>query len=67
MIQYKDEQKKASVSAEITPDRLRQIYDILEDEAVPFEASVRNMGDGIREITIVADAKDIEHFKSMLV
>ena len=66
MIPYKDEQKKASVSAEIAPNRLRQIYDILENETVPFKASVRNMGDGIREITIVADAQNIEHFKSML-
>lgn len=67
MTQKEDEQKKASVSAKVAPDRLRQIYAILDDEQIPFEASVRNVGRGCREITIVADAKDIEHFKSMLV
>ena len=67
MIQSKDEQKKASVSAKVTPDRLRQIYDILEDEQIPFEADVKKVGRGIREITIVADANNIYHFKNMLV
>lgn len=67
MTQSKDEQKKASVSASVAPDGLRHIYDRLEDEAVPFEASVRNVGKGIRKVTIEADARDIEHFKSMLV
>lgn len=67
MIQSKDEQKKASVSAKVTPDRLRQIYDILEDEQIPFEADVKKVDRGIREITIVADANNIDHFKNMLV
>lgn len=67
MIQSKDEQKKASVSAKVTPDRLRQIYDILEDEQIPFEADVKKAGRGIREITIVDDANNIDHFKNMLV
>lgn len=67
MIQSKDEQKKASVSAKVTPDRLRKIYDILEDEQIPFEADVKKAGRGIREITIVADANNIDHFKNMLV
>lgn len=61
-----DEQKKASVSAKVAPGRLRQIYDILEDEQIPFEASVKNVGKGIREITIVADASDIDHFQNVL-
>lgn len=67
MIQSKDEQKKASVSAKVTPNRLRQIYDILEDEQIPFEADVKKAGRGIREITIAADANNIDHFKNMLV
>lgn len=67
MIQSKDEQKKASVSAKVTPDRLRQIYDILEDEQIPFEADIKKVGREIREITIVADANNIDHFKNMLV
>lgn len=67
MIQSKDEQKKASVSAKVTPDRLRQIYDILEDEKIPFEADVKKVSRGIRKITIVADANNIDHFINMLV
>lgn len=67
MIQNKDEQKKASVSARVAPGRLREIYDILEDEPMPFEAHVRNVSKGIREMTIEADAKHIDHFKSILV
>ena len=67
MIQMEDEQKKASVSAKVAPDRLRKIYDILEDEQMPFEASVKNVGKGIREITIVADASDIDHFQNVLI
>lgn len=67
MIQSKDEQKKASVSAKVTPDRLRQIYNILDGEEIPFEANVKNVARGIREITIVADANNIDHFKNMLV
>ena len=59
--------KKASVSAKVTPSRLRQIYDILEDEQIPFEADVKKVDRGIREITIVADANSIDHFKKMLV
>ena len=59
--------KKASVSAKVTPDRLRQIYDILEDEKIPFEADVKKVGRGIRKITIVADANNIDHFINMLV
>ena len=55
------------MSAKVTPDRLRQIYDILEDEQIPFEADVKKVGRGIREITIVADANNIDHFKNMLV
>lgn len=58
---------KATVSARVAPAKLRQIYDILDDEQMPFEANVKNVGKGIREVTITADAKDIDHFKSMLV
>ena len=67
MTQKEDEQKKASVSASVAPDRLRQIYDILEYEQMPFDANVKNVGKGERIITIVANAANIEHFKSMLV
>lgn len=65
MIQNKD--NKAKVSAKVAPEKLRQIYDILENEAIPYEANVKNVGKGIREVTITADAEDIDHFKSMLV
>ncbi len=65
MMQSKDD-KKAKVSAQVAPDKLRQIYEALEDEAVPFEANVKNVSKGIREVTIVADASDIDHFKSVL-
>ena len=58
--------KKAVVSASVTADKLRQIYDILDDEQMPFEARVKNIGKGIREITIVTDADCVEHFKSIL-
>ena len=70
MTKSKDEhKKKASVSAKVAPDKLRQIYEALNDEETPFEARVKNVGKGIREVTIMADAdaKDIDHFKSVLV
>lgn len=62
-----DKQKKASVSAKVTSGILRRIYDNLDYERLPFEANVRKIGRGIHEITIHADADNIEHFKSMLV
>lgn len=65
-MQKENEQKKAVVSASVTADKLRQIYDILDDEQMPFEARVKNIGKGIREITIVTDANRVEHFKSIL-
>ena len=55
------------MSAKVAPDKLRQIYEALNDEETPFEAHVKNVGKGIREVTIMADAKDIDHFKSVLV
>lgn len=67
MTKSKDEHKKASVSAKVAPDKLRQIYEALNDEETPFEGHVKNVGKGIRKVTIMADAKDIDHFKSVLV
>lgn len=66
MMQKENEQKKAVVSVSVTADKLRQIYDILDDEQMPFEARVKNIGKGIREITIETDADCVEHFKSIL-
>lgn len=66
MTQSRNKQKKASVSVEVMPDELRRIYDHLENEAVPFEARVKNVGKGVRQFTIVADADNIGHFKSIL-
>lgn len=59
-------QKKASVSAKIEADRLRQIYDILDDEPTPFTARVKKVGKGVREITIYADGDNIDHFNNLL-
>lgn len=66
MMKSKDEQKKASVSAVVEADRLRQIYDILDDEPTPFRAKVKKVGKGVREITIYADGDNIGHFNNLL-
>lgn len=56
----------SKVSANVPCDALRALYGILDKEEIPYSAYVRQADNGVRLVTICADAKDIPHFKEVL-
>ena len=56
----------ATLSRTISPAALRYIYDVLEDEATPYEARVAKVLTGKRLITLSIYKEDKPYFQDLI-
>lgn len=55
----------SSITADLSAAAMQRLYAVLDDEAVPFEMTVRRMGNKKRVI-IRCDAKYVTHFNRIV-
>lgn len=60
------EKLKGTLSRTITGKQLRRIYDYLEDEERPYEATVRTVKDKKRLITLQLRPCDKQYFQELI-
>ncbi len=58
--------KKSSLIELATSDRLRQIFDLLNDEETPFEVRIKKADKGRRLVIIYVNSCDMGHFMDLL-
>ena len=56
----------ATLSRTITAQQLRHVYDVLEDEATPYEARVAKVLTGKRLITLSIYKEDKPYFQDLI-
>lgn len=62
----KDKKLRYVVTKEIAADRLCKIYQKLEDVAIPYEANIKIIAKGVKQVTIHCDEKDVAYFTNLL-
>lgn len=62
----KDKKLRGVVTKQIAAYRLCKIYQKLEDEDIPYEASIKIIAKGVKQVTIHCDEKDIAYFTNLL-
>lgn len=62
----RQEKNKDQTAAVLKTDEVKRLYDVLESEETPFEANVRNLGEGKRLVTISTESQHITHFTDIL-
>ena len=62
----KDKKLRGVVTKQIAAYRLCKIYQKLEDEAIPYEANIKIIAKGVKQVTIHCDEKDVAYFTNLL-
>ena len=61
-----DEKDLKSISANLSAEQLRRLYDRLEDEAKPYALRVGVSKEKRRAATICCDAENVVYFQNMI-
>ena len=54
------------LKAKVNADKVRKLYDRLEDEAKPYKLAVHRVEPGVYEISIKVNTEDTEYFNNII-
>lgn len=61
-----DENDLKNITADISAEQLRRLYDRLDDEARPYALRVGTSQEKHRTVTIYCDAENVAYFQNIL-
>jgi hypothetical protein len=57
---------KSKANAKLTAAQLGELYQILQESSVPYDARIRKAVDGLRQVTIYCDDSDLDYWQKTL-